>query len=186
MDKELVSTLFYGDIEVPVVALKEGSFKLGVLEIKLKPGSRAEVPYRILPELLEKKIVEVDADSLMKLQHLQKIRWMESKSKELSSLEEGFYLKTMIFFRYLKARIVEGEDYEYALRKAKVLFEDIVRIRLSKISQLAVADPTPSRELMERMTREERVFYTKLCGLLGEWERGLKEFVEGDDKWLQP
>jgi len=186
MDKELVSTLFYGDIEVPVVALKEGSFKLGLLEVKLKPGAKTEVPYRILPELLEKKIVEIDADSLMKLQRLQKIHWMESKSKELSNLEDGFYLKTMIFFRHLKSKIVRGEDYEYALRKAKVLFEDIVRIRLSKISQLAVADPTPSRELMERMTREEKVFYTRLCSLLGEWERGIKEFVEGEEKWPRP
>lgn len=175
----MVRTLFYGDVEVPVVAVKEGSYRVGVLEIKFKPGVKTEVPYRVLGELLKEGAVRIDEDSLIGLQDLGKVMWMESKTQDLTKLEEGFYLKAMLYFKGLRRRVLEGdEEAERKYRKAKIVFEDIVRLRLTKISQLAVANPVPSRDLMSRMTREEKVFYARLCSLVGTWERGLKDFVE--------
>lgn len=182
MDKELASTLFYGDINIPVVALKEGSYRVGLLEVKFKPGMKTEIPYRVLQRLLEKKIVEVDVESILELHPLKKIQWMESRTKELTKLDEGFYVKAKLYFSHLREKARRDENAEIELAKAKVLFEDIVRLRLTKIARLAMADPTPSRDFMEKMTREERVFYAKLCHLISEWEKGLKALVEGWEK----
>lgn len=174
-------TLIYSDIDIPVVALKKTTYKMGLLEIKLKPGTKTQVPFRVLKTLSERGDVKPDIDEIMNLTTLNKIQWKEEKSSELVKIEEGFYLKTRLFFEILKERIKEGDEKaEIIFRKAKILISDIVRRRISKIVRLAVANPRPSRELMEKMTREEKIFYTKICAEIDLWTNGLVNFTLGE------
>lgn len=181
MDQILEDTILYSDIDIPIVALKKTTFKVGLLEIKLKPGTKAQVPFRILKKLYDRGDVKPDMDELMSLTILNKIQWMEKKSSEFMKIDEGFYLKAKLFFKILRERIKEGDEKsEIVFRKAKILISDIVRRRVSKIVRLAVANPQPSRELMEKMTIEEKIFYTKICSEIDKWTNGLVDFILGE------
>ncbi len=181
MDLILEKTLLYANVDIPVIAVKKTTYKLGLLEIKLKPGIKTQVPYRVLKVLEERGEVQPDPDEVMSLSALSKIQWKEEKTSEIIPLDEGFYLKAKIFFQILRKRIKEGDERaEILFRKAKILLSDIVRRRISKIVSLAIANPSPSRELINKMTLEERIFYTKICYEINNWTSGIANFVLGD------
>jgi len=64
-------------------------------------------------------------------------------------------------------------------RGFKGLLVDIIKRRIYKIVNLALADPHPSRSLMKLMTKEERYFYVRICDILQMWEESLMRYVEG-------
>jgi DNA replication initiation complex subunit (GINS family) len=60
------------------------------------------------------------------------------------------------------------------LERTETLVRDIVNVRIRKIVSLA-ASPTPSEELLQGLTREERVLYSILNKTIEEWKTRLLE-----------
>ncbi len=60
------------------------------------------------------------------------------------------------------------------LEKTESLVRDIVNCRIRKIVSLA-ASPTPSEELIQGLTYEERVLYSVLNKTIEEWKTKLLE-----------
>jgi DNA replication initiation complex subunit (GINS family) len=60
------------------------------------------------------------------------------------------------------------------LEKTESLVRDIVNCRIRKIVSLA-ASPTPSEELIQGLTHEERVLYLILNKTIEEWKARLLE-----------
>ncbi len=176
---EYKETLLFSEIEIPVIATKNIKLSLGGLELSLKKGAKINLPVRVALPLLQNKTVEVNVDDLMKFSLLNKTRWREERTDDLQKLDEGFYYKTMLYFSFLHKQANEGDtNAETLLKKARILIQDILRTRMNKIVKLALANPVPSREIMVKMTREERFLYLRLCRELHDWFEGMVKFIE--------
>lgn len=181
MSYELLGTALFAEIEIPVEILRSKSIEISGLKLDLKKGSRVTLPLRLLVPLVKEGIIKLDEDRLYDFNTLNKIRWREERSEELQKLDKDFYLKSRLVLSLLEKRLRENaENYELLsrIRQVKVLLMDIVKRRIYKISKLAFASPEPSRDLMERMTREERIFYVKLCDLIKTWQESMSSFIE--------
>jgi len=55
-------------------------------------------------------------------------------------------------------------DYE----KARRLSHDIINLRLKKIVSLA-SSPAQTNQILGKLTKEERVVYERLYGIISEW-----------------
>ncbi|RLE85805.1 MAG: hypothetical protein DRJ41_00435 [Thermoprotei archaeon] len=181
MSYELLGTALFAELEIPVEVLKNKSIEISGLRLDLKKGSKVALPLRLLMPLIKEGIIKLDEGRLYDFNTLNKIRWREERSEELQRLEKDFYLKSRLVLSLLENRLKEDvENYELLskIKQIKVLLMDIVKRRGYKISRLAFASPEPSRDLMERMTREERMFYVKLCDLIKSWQESMSIFIE--------
>jgi hypothetical protein len=174
----LLDTLFYSDIEVPLIIEKEGKESIAGLDIKLKPGMKIKLPYTYALELISRKEARIDVEAFKASLNLKKLSWNESKSEALQPLEEGFYLKLMLYVSHLKYEASKGDaEREAELKSVRIAFSDLLSLRLKKIVALAVASAQAERDKMRNMTREEQLLYTQLCSLISSWSDSMKRLV---------
>jgi len=186
MVNDNVVTLLTKDIEVPVLIKKKiPKLPLGML-IDLsgvKEGATLNLPLRIAEVLVEKGYAEIDTKRLFSVSEINKIRWKEEKTTDLQPLEEGFYVKVKCLLKKINEELMKSEETDVKLvklsRTVKGIVVDIIKRRIYKIVNLALANPYPSRNLMKLMTKEEKYFYVKTCDVLREWEETLIKHVEG-------
>jgi len=176
-------TVAYMDVDIPLIIVKDASWRTPLQILKLKVGQRVKLPYPYALVLLREGVAKLDPEGLPSYSALKKLSWAEEKTSELQPLEEGFYLKVMLLASSLREKAREGDrGAEENLKKLRIAFEDLVRLRSLKIAQLASKNPTPDKEKMKNMTLEEQVLYVAICELLSGWTRSLVGLVTEGEK----
>mgnify|MGYP000097141196 CR=1 FL=1 len=181
-----LDTLLLADVEVPVKVIADEltGIRYGALEYKLRKGLSIELPLKLAVPLWQKGEVELDVNKLPDFSELNKIRWKEERARELQRLERGFYVKVELLLAYLKASAEDNREKEQVLRRSKAAIVDIIRARMKKIVELAVANPKPEREIMKKMSVEERMLYVALCSVLNDWYTFMVSRLErGEELW---
>lgn len=177
---ELAQTIIVADATLPVTVLEDVKTMLPgrVGELTLKKGAKLELSLREALPLIRRGVVAVNAERLYSLQELNKVRWIESRDiQALQKIDAYFYLKA----RFMLSSLGGGGPESRKVSLAKSILIDIIKLRLQKILRSVMANPEPDRELMERMTWEERVLYVRLCELVRSWYESMVEFVERGD-----
>ncbi len=183
MEYEELLDILASEVDVPVKI--RGKLPVDILFGSLggfvKEGTTIELPLRIADQLVEAGCGEIDFSKIYSITELNKIRWREEKVDDLQPLEAGFYVKVKLLLRRLEREALEREDRTLLrqARQVKGIAVDILRRRMYKIASLALSGANPSRNLMENMTKEERVFYVRLCEVVKDWMESMIGYLEG-------
>lgn len=139
-----------------------------------KIGQEIAVPYWTAKELVQLGFARFREEDMLDYNSLSKIHWRETipASRQLPSLQSSFYC--MLRRHLAELRQLSRQD-QVKLReqeRTETLVRDIVNVRIRKIVSLA-ASPTPSEELLQGLTYEERALYSILNKTIEEWKARL-------------
>ena len=144
-----------GDVEVP----------------KMKSGEAAELPRWVAEELAELSIAEIQEEPFEGEIFKALTREKMLGSPQLSPLQANFYLQMRRRLATIKAGSETGkyrrEDYE----KLKGTCYDLIGRRLSKL--LSMSSSSSLQTIGDKITPEERVFFTRSRTLSDEWKSAL-------------
>ena len=166
---------------IPVLILEDFETRLPgrTGRLSLRKGLRLELPLREAIPLLRKGLAMVDVSKLYDIKELNKIRWIESRdTRALHKLDEYFYFKIALVLNALKE---EEKTDERTLELYRTVVLDIIKLRLQKILRSITASQEPDKELMSKLSWEERILYVKMCHTVNEWYRSMLEFLERGD-----
>jgi len=147
--------------EIELAGLKVGPFQ---------EGKEYEVRFWIARELENAGIARLREEELLNLVKLNKIHWKErvQSAQQISSLFEDFYPRLRRYLADLKREAVKKPEKMRDYDKARSLSRDIINLRLKKIVSLASA-PAQTNQVLNNLTREERVIYKSLYKTISEW-----------------
>jgi len=136
-----------------------------------KVGQEIEVPYWTARELVELGFARFRDEDVLTYNSLSKIHWRETipASRQIPALQTNFYCLLRRHLADLQELSRHDQVKLRELERTEALVRDIVNCRIRKIVSLA-ASPTPSEELMQALTREERVLYSILNKTIDEWK----------------
>jgi hypothetical protein len=141
-----------------------------------KIGQEIAVPYWTAKELVQLGFARFREEDMLDYNSLSKIHWRETipASRQLPSLQSSFYC--MLRRHLVELRQLSRQDQVKLreLERTETLVRDIVNVRIRKIVSLA-ASPTPSEELLQGLTYEERALYSILNKTIEEWRAKLLE-----------
>ena len=137
-------------------------------------GQEVEVPYWAARELVQLGYAKFREEDILTFNSLSKIHWRETipDSRRIPSLQGNFYC---ILRRHLSEVRKQSKQDQVKLReleRTETLVRDIMNCRVRKIVALAAA-PTPSEEIMNGLTLEEKSLYNVLNGTIEEWKARL-------------
>jgi hypothetical protein len=141
-----------------------------------KIGQEVEIPYWTARELVHLGYARFREEDVLNFNSLSKIHWRETipSSRQLPSLQASFYCLLRRHLAELQQLSKQDQVKLRELEKTESLVRDIVNCRIRKIVSLA-ASPTPSEELIQGLTHEERVLYLILNKTIEEWKARLLE-----------
>jgi hypothetical protein len=133
-------------------------------------GQEIEVPYWTARELVQLGYAKFREEDVLNYNSLSKIHWRETipASRQLPALQPNFYCLLRRHVADLKELSKQDQIKLRELERTENLVRDIVNCRIRKIVSLA-ASPTPSEELIQGLTYEERTLYTLLNNTITEW-----------------
>jgi hypothetical protein len=139
-----------------------------------KVGQEIEVPYWTARELVQLGFARFREEDILDYNALSKIHWRETipASRQLPSLQPSFYCLLRRHLLQLNQSSKQDQVKLRELERTETLVHDIVNVRIRKIVSLA-ASPTPSEELLQGLTREERALYSILNKTIEEWKTKL-------------
>jgi hypothetical protein len=139
-----------------------------------KVGQEIEVPYWTARELVQLGFARFREEDTLDYNALSKIHWRETipASRQLPSLQPSFYCLLRRHLLQLNQSSKQDQVKLRELERTETLVHDIVNVRIRKIVSLA-ASPTPSEELLQGLTREERALYSVLNKTIEEWKSKL-------------
>jgi len=113
---------------------------------------------------------------------LNKIHWKErvQSAQQVSSLPEDFYSRLRLYLVDLKKEAVKKPEKMGDYEKAGRLSRDIINLRLKKIVSLASA-PEQTNQILNNLTKEERVIYEHLYAIISEWRTKILKMKEGGE-----
>jgi len=137
-------------------------------------GQEVEVPYWAARELVQLGYAKFRDEDVLTFNSLSKIHWRETipDSRRIPSLQGNFYC---ILRRHLSEVRKQSKQDQVKLReleRTETLVRDIMNCRVRKIVALAAA-PTPSEEIMNGLTLEEKSLYNVLNRTIEEWKTRL-------------
>ena len=137
-------------------------------------GQEVEVPYWAARELVQLGYAKFRDEDVLTFNSLSKIHWRETipDSRRIPSLQGNFYC---ILRRHLSEVRKQSKQDQVKLRElegTETLVRDIMNCRVRKIVALAAA-PTPSEEIMNGLTLEEKSLYNVLNRTIEEWKARL-------------
>ena len=137
-------------------------------------GQEIEVPYWTAKELVQLGYARFREEDVLNYNSLSKIHWRETipASRQLPALQGNFYCLLRRHVAELKELSKQDQVRLRELERTETLVRDIVNCRIRKIVSLA-ASPTPSEELMQGLTFEERILYSILNKTIAEWKSKL-------------
>ena len=137
-------------------------------------GQETEVPYWIASELVQLGYARFREEDMITYNSLSKIHWRETipSSRQLPSLPGNYYCIMRRHLATLRQQSKQDQIKLRELEKTETLVRDIVNCRVRKIVSIA-ASPTPSEELIQGLTFEERSLYRVLNGTIEEWKAKL-------------
>ena len=139
-----------------------------------KVGQEVEVPYWTARELVRLGYAKFREEDVLNYNSLSKVHWRETipASRQLPALQPNFYCLLRRHISDLKESSKQDQVKLRELERTESLVRDIVNCRVRKIVSLA-ASPTPSEELIQGLTYEERTLYTILNATIVEWKNKL-------------
>jgi hypothetical protein len=159
---------------IKIVALRNvQKLKLERLDLDhIEEGKELEVKYWIASKLITSGYANFQNDSLMTLTALYKVHWRETKlqkGRSVSSLPKYFYPHLRRYLNFLKDKTftdaTQSNEYNNALRLA----QDVVNCRLKKLVSLS-ASPSQTEDVLQKLSKEERILYQKLHSYISEWK----------------
>jgi len=159
--------------EIELAGLKVGPFQ---------EGKEYEVRFWIARELEKAGIARFRKEELLDLVKLNKIHWKErvQSTQQISSLPEDFYPRLRRYLADLKRGAVKKPEKMRDYEKARRLSRDIINLRLKKIVSLASA-PAQTNQILNNLTREERVVYRSLHETISEWRKEILKTKGGGE-----
>jgi hypothetical protein len=163
----------FENMPVKVVA-NRNSPKIDLPGVKVGPfsqGKEYEVRFWVAKELEKAGIARLRVDEPLDLMALNKIHWKEARvqtSQRVTYLPKQFYPKLRRYLEELKEEVIKKPEKMNDYEKAKKLSDDITRTRLKKIVSLA-SSSAHTRQIMENLTKEERVLYDYLYETINKW-----------------
>jgi hypothetical protein len=142
-------------------------------------GQEVEVPYWIARELVQLGYGKFREEDVLTYNSLSKIHWKETipASRQIPALTGNFYCILRRHIAELRKQSRQDQSKLRELERTETLVRDIVNVRIRKIVSLS-ASPTPSGELIQGLTHEERALYTILNKTIGEWKAKLLQLGE--------
>lgn len=142
----------------------------------VRVGQETEVPYWTASELVKLGYARFREEDVLNYNSLSKIHWRETipASRQIPSLHGTFYCMLRRHLAELKQASKQDQLKLRELEKTESLVRDIVNCRIRKIVSLA-ASPTPSEELIQGLTHEERALYSILNQTIQDWKSRLLE-----------
>jgi len=139
--------------------------------LSVRIGQEVEVPYWTARELVQLGYARFREEDVLNYNSLSKIHWRETipASRQLPALQPNFYCLLRRHMTDLKELSKQDQVKLRELERTESLVRDIVNCRIRKIVSLA-ASPTPSDELIQGLTYEERTLYTLLNKTINEWK----------------
>jgi DNA replication initiation complex subunit (GINS family) len=133
-----------------------------------------EVPYWTARELVQLGYARFREEDVLNYNSLSKIHWRETipASRQLPALQANFYCLLRRHVSDLKELSKQDQVKLRELERTESLVRDIVNCRIRKIVSLA-ASPTPSEELIQGLTYEERILYSILNKTIVDWKSKL-------------
>jgi DNA replication factor GINS len=159
----------------PVRVMVKASFdgmEVGDVEIgKMKQGEAVELPRWVAEELAELNIAEIQEEGFEGEIFKALTREKMLGAPQLSPLQANFYLRMRRRLATIKAGSEIGkyrrEDYE----KLKSTCYDLIGRRLSKL--LSMSSSASLQTVGDKITPEERVFFTTSRSFSDEWKGAL-------------
>jgi len=142
--------------------------------LSAKVGQEVEVPYWVARELVQLEYARFREEDVLNYNSLSKIHWRETipASRQLPALQPNFYCLLRRHVSDLKELSKRDQVKLRELERTENLVRDIVNCRIRKIVSLA-ASPTPSEELIQGLTYEERALYGILNKTILDWKTKL-------------
>ncbi len=139
-----------------------------------KVGQEVEVPYWTARELVQLGYARFREEDVLNYNSLSKIHWRETipASRQLPALQVNFYCLLRRHLAELQQLSKQDQVKLRELERSESLVRDIVNCRIRKIVSIA-ASPTPSEELIQGLTYEERVLYSILNKTIENWKSKL-------------
>lgn len=139
-----------------------------------KIGQEIEVPYWTAKELVQLGYARFREEDVLNYNSLSKIHWRETipASRQLPALQTNFYCVLRRHLTDLQHLSRQDQVKLRELERTESLVRDIVNCRIRKIVSIA-ASPTPSDELIQGLTYEERVLYQILNKTIENWKSKL-------------
>jgi hypothetical protein len=139
-----------------------------------KVGQEVEIPYWSARELVLLGYAKFRDEDVLNYNALSKIHWRETipASRQLPALQTNFYCVLRRHLSDLRQQSKQDQVKLRELERSESLVRDIVNCRVRKIVSIA-ASPTPTEEILQGMTSEERVLYTGLNRTIEEWKAKL-------------
>jgi hypothetical protein len=139
-----------------------------------KVGQEVEVPYWTARELVKLGYARFREEDVLNYNALSKIHWRETipASRQLPALQSDFYCLLRRHLAELHEMSKQDQVKLRELERSESLVRDIVNCRLRKIVAIA-ASPTPSEELLQGLTHEERFLYGTLNKIIEDWKSKL-------------
>jgi len=131
--------------------------------LSARVGQEVEVPYWMARELVQLGYARFREEDVLNYNSLSKIHWRETipASRQLPALQPNFYCLLRRHVSDLKELSKRDQVKLREMERTENLVRDIVNCRIRKIVSLA-ASPTPSEELIQGLTYEERTLYSVL------------------------
>ena len=142
--------------------------------LSARVGQEVEVPYWTAKELVQLGYAKFREEDILTYNSLSKIHWRETipASRQLPALQPNFYCLLRRHIVDLSELSKRDQVKLRELERTESLVRDIVNCRVRKIVSLA-ASPTPSEEMIQGLTYEERTLYAVLNRTIGEWKAKL-------------
>ena len=139
-----------------------------------KVGQEVEVPYWSARELVQLGYAKFRDEDVLTYNALSKIHWRETipASRQLPALQTNFYCLLRRQLTDLQQQSKQDQVKLRELERTESLVRDIVNCRIRKIVSLA-ASPTPTEEILQGLTSEERVLYKVLNQTIADWKSKL-------------
>ena len=139
-------------------------------------GQEVEIPYWTARELVQLGYARFRDEDILTFNSLSKIHWRETipDSRRIPSLQGNFYCLLRRHLVEVRRQSKQDQVKLRELERTETLVRDIVNCRVRKIVALA-ASPTPSEEIMQGLTMEEKSLYSILNKTIEEWKSKLLE-----------
>ena len=145
-------------------------------------GNEYEVYFWVAKELASAGMVHFREDDILDATKLFKAQWKEGVQVpgQISELPGDFYPKLRRFLKDQKDQATQTQESEkfQEYDRVKHLARDIVNSRMKKIVALA-AGPGQSDQVLNKLTKEERIVYEQLVKIISEWKA---KILNGADK----
>ena len=147
--------------EIELAGLKVGPFE---------EGREYDVRFWVAREMEKAGMGRFREEELLDAVKLHKIHWKERVQSvtQVSSLPENFYPKLRRYLVSLKEEAVKSAEKMREYEKTVKLSHDIIDVRLKKIVSLS-SSPAKTNQLLESLTREERILHDRLNKIISGW-----------------